>query len=95
VLCSVVKMMFYIILYLMPRIKQQTCVRKCVKDGHSEFAGGPSESRPSNGCRAGESMTDCWGCADEDSAYISKRMLRVGTSEDARDSKLHVNTPKG
>jgi hypothetical protein len=34
------------------------------------------------------------GCADEDSAYLSKRMLRVGTSDDARVSTV-VNTPKG
>jgi hypothetical protein len=31
------------------------------------------------------------GCADEDSAYLSNRILRVGTS---RDSTV-VNTPKG
>jgi hypothetical protein len=34
------------------------------------------------------------GCADEDSAYLSKRMLRVGTSDDAPVSTV-VNMPKG
>jgi len=34
------------------------------------------------------------GCADEDSAYLSKRMPRVGTLDDARVSTV-VNTPKG
>jgi hypothetical protein len=34
------------------------------------------------------------GCADEDSAYLSKRMLRLGTSDDARVSAV-VNMPKG
>ena len=34
------------------------------------------------------------GCADEDSAYLSKRMLRVGTLDDARVSTV-VNMPKG
>jgi hypothetical protein len=28
------------------------------------------------------------GCADEDSAYLSKRMPRVGTSDDARVSTV-------
>ncbi len=32
--------------------------------------------------------------ADEDGAYISNRMLRVGTSDDARDSTV-VNMPEG
>jgi len=34
------------------------------------------------------------GCADEDSAYLSKRMLRVGTSDDARVSTVETH-PKG
>ena len=34
------------------------------------------------------------GCADEDSAYLSKRMLRVGTSDDARVSTV-VNMATG
>jgi hypothetical protein len=46
------------------------------------------------GKSAGTGVVLVLGCGDEDSAYISKRMLRVGTSDDARVSTV-VNTPKG
>ena len=37
---------------------------------------------------------DVLGCADEDSAYISKRMLRAHWDIDD-DQGIDINTPKG